>query len=54
LPTKTLEALLFFNQNRKLWNLALVALVVNERDAELVGEEEDVEGADKNEEDEWE
>jgi hypothetical protein len=54
LSTKTLEALLFFNQNRKLWNLALVALVVNERDAELVGEEEDVEGADKNEEDEWE
>ena len=54
LHTKTLEALLFLNQNRKLWNSAMVALVVNERDAELVGEEEDVEGADKNEEDEWE
>jgi hypothetical protein len=30
LHTKTLEALLFLNQNRKLWNLAMVALVANE------------------------
>ena len=29
LNTKTLEALLFLNQNRMLWNLALVAAVVN-------------------------
>ena len=32
----------------------MVALVVNERDAELVGEEEDAEGADEDTEDEWE
>ena len=46
--TKTLEALLFLNQNRRLWNLATVAKVVNERDAELEEHEQ------ASEEDEWE
>ncbi len=32
----------------------MIALLVNEQDAELVGEEEDAEGADKDEEDKWE
>ena len=45
LSTKTLEALLFLNQNRQLWNLSTVALVVNGRDeAESESDEEQDEG----------
>ena len=49
LNTKTLEALLFLNQNRMLWNLALVASVVNEGDAE---EESDVDQDEVDDDDE--
>jgi hypothetical protein len=41
LSTKTLEALLFLNQNRQLWNLSTVALVVNGRDDAESDEEQD-------------
>ena len=52
----TLEALLFLIQNRELWNAALVAVKVNERDEEVVAEED--QGAENDEDeakdDEWE
>jgi hypothetical protein len=32
---RTLEALLFLKQNRLLWNMALVSLVVNNPDLEV-------------------
>eukprot|EP00731_Ephydatia_muelleri_P013975 Em0007g1285a len=38
---RTLEALLFLNQNRSLWNLARTALVVNEKESEKENEEEE-------------
>ena len=41
LQPRTLEALLFLNQNRSLWNLALTALVVNEKESEKENEEEE-------------
>ncbi len=40
LSTKTLEALLFLNQNRQLWNLSTVASVVNGRSEDAVSDEE--------------
>eukprot|EP00731_Ephydatia_muelleri_P007171 Em0003g1419a len=43
LQPRTLEALLFLNQNRSLWNLALTALVVNEKESEKENEEEEEE-----------
>ena len=43
LQPRTLEALLFLNQNRSLWNLALTALVVNEKDSEKENEEDEEE-----------
>ncbi len=33
---RTLEALLFLKQNRTLWNMALVAIVINREDEEEV------------------
>ena len=46
LQPRTLEALLFLNKNRLLWNPSLVALVVNEN----ASESEDNEHGD---EDDW-
>ena len=43
LQPRTLETLLFLNQNRSLWNLALTALVVNEKESEKENEEEEEE-----------
>ena len=44
LQPRTLEALLFLNQNKSLWNLALTALIVNEKDSETAdGNEENEE-----------
>ena len=58
LHTKTLEALLFLNQNRELWNVAMVAVIVNERDEEVlaVAEEDHVAENDEDgaKDDEWE
>ena len=48
LNTKTLEALLFLNQNRMLWNVALVAAVVNGGVEEESDEDQD-EGDDDDE-----
>jgi hypothetical protein len=53
LNTKTLEALLFLNQNRELWNLSTVALVVNERDAAESDDEQDDEAEDNQEDQFW-
>ena len=45
LSTKTLDALLFLNQNRQLWNLSmLVASVVNGRDDAESDKEQDTKG----------
>ena len=57
LHTKTLEALLFLNQNRALWNVAMVAVIVNERDEGVVAMAEEDQGAETDEDgaedDEW-
>jgi hAT family C-terminal dimerisation region len=55
LHTKTLEALLFLKENRELWNVAMVAVIVNERDEELAADNNEAEDdEDGVEDDEWE
>jgi hypothetical protein len=54
LSTKTLDALLFLNQNRQLWNLSTVASVVNGRDdAESDEEQDEGQGEGGKEEQDW-
>jgi hypothetical protein len=53
LSTKTLEALLFLNQNRQLWNLSTVALVVNGRSEDAESDEEQDDGEGGEEEQDW-
>ena len=53
LSTKTLEALLFLNQNRQLWNLSTVAPVVNGRSEDAESNEEQDEGKGGEEEQDW-
>ena len=52
LSTKTLDALLFLNQNRQLWNLSTVASVVNGRD-ESDEEQDKGQGEGGKEEQDW-
>jgi hypothetical protein len=58
LHIKTIEALLFLNQNRELLNVAMVAVIVNERNEEvfvMVEEHHAVKnGEDGAEDDDWE
>ena len=44
---RTLEALVFLNQNRRLWNLALVSTVVNEKPDEDISDDEDTDDGDE-------
>jgi hypothetical protein len=53
LNIKTLEALLFLNQNRQLWNLSTVASVVNARDEAESDEEQDDEAEDDQDDQVW-